>query len=238
LAPVPKGFFFPPTPWHVWKINRDNQTRYVVLLREPPMGIPGGSSACIQVFESSAKRIGSWSFNTGWRRDVAGASIAFSNDLASYLIVLQMFAIGPDVSNSDAHHFTLKAYDEGKEYFALKDDQLKFIRMEDDKGNILQNDYVYSNIQVGFVPTATSTDQWIALLASKDKTDVLSALLFLGGEHTAKPNMRFPDIPWQSEYAPLISQVKKDRFIREWVRRKSQSDDTWIRQAALLAARK
>jgi hypothetical protein len=40
-----------PTPWHVWKTSGKGQTRYVVLLGSQLITIPGGSSACIQLFD-------------------------------------------------------------------------------------------------------------------------------------------------------------------------------------------
>jgi hypothetical protein len=90
VGEVPKERLTEPRPWHVWKTNRSGQTRYVILLGEDLALIPGGSSACVQIFDAVAIRINSWCFQTGWRITLVSAAIEYSNDLASDLIVLQM----------------------------------------------------------------------------------------------------------------------------------------------------
>ena len=106
-----------PAAWHVWKTNRNGQTRYVVLLGKPEITIPGGSSAGLQLFDASGKKINSWYFQTGWRITFVSASIEFSSDLEADLIVLHMarFINGRNVA---------------KEYFAISNDRLRLVRIE------------------------------------------------------------------------------------------------------------
>jgi hypothetical protein len=80
---VPKGVMMEPEPWHVWKTSRNGLGRYIVLLGEPEMIVPGGSSACVLLFDGASKRISSWCFQTGWRISLDSASFEFSTDLAS-----------------------------------------------------------------------------------------------------------------------------------------------------------
>ena len=223
LGKVPKGSFTEPRPWHVWKTNRDGQTRYIVLLGETVFVFPGGSSACIQLFDAAAKRIHSWSFLTGWRLDLGSASIKSSTDVAGDTIVFQMKRyMGRNVA---------------KEYFALSNDQLHFVRMENDKGEAIQNEYVYPNFEIGIVPDASTEDQWASILESKDKAVVLSALVFLGGRHLTEPERRFTDNTRASKYAGLFQQLLSSPRIRGLVQGLANSENEWIKQAAKLAAR-
>jgi hypothetical protein len=224
VGKVPKGYLMEPAPWHIWKINRNGQTRYVVLLAEGLVSIPGGSSACVQLFDANGTRINSWSFQTGWRIGPENVSIEFSKDLASDLIVLHMVR-------------AINGRDIAKEYFAISNDRLRFVRMESRNGDIFQNEYVFPNFEIGIVPDATTGGQWVSLLESSDQADVLSALLFLGGRHITEPQRHFDSEPQESKYAGLFQQLLSNPRIRELIGRLSNSDDAWVRQAALLAAR-
>jgi hypothetical protein len=125
VGAVPKGVITEPAPWHIWKIGRNDMRRYVALLGEPEIVVPGGSSACVLLFDGALKRRGSWCFQTGWRIDLDRASLEFATDLASDVIVLHMvrFINGRNVA---------------KEYFAVGGDRLRFVRMENEKGEAVQ----------------------------------------------------------------------------------------------------
>jgi hypothetical protein len=211
------------TPWHVWTTTRIGRTRYIVLLGKPLASIPGGSSACVQLFDATAKRINSWCFQTGCRINLGSASVEFSSDLACDLIVFQMDRLinGPNVE---------------KEYFAIGNDRLQFVRMENDKGEAVQNEYIFPDLEIGFVPDANTVEQWAGMLESTDKADVLSALVFLGGRHLCEPRRLF-DEPRESKYKRLFQQLIDNPRIRELIGSLSNSDNEWIRRAALLAAR-
>jgi hypothetical protein len=221
---VPRGDLREPDPWHVWKTNRSGETRYIVLLGESLAIIPGGSSACIQLFDAAAKRIEGLCFQTGWRITLVDASIEYSDSLASDLVVIHT---APVVNGLNI----------AREYFAIKNDRIRVVRMENDKGELVQNEYVFPNYEIGVVPTASSADEWERLLGSKDKVDVLSALVFLGGRHVDGPDQDFGPGPHESKYAGLFEQLAGSARIGELIQTLGKSDNVWIRQAAALAAR-
>ena len=213
-----------PRPWHVWKTTDDGQSRYVVLLGAPEWMIPGNSSACVAVFDGRGSRLRSWCFQTGWRGTLRSASLGYYKQTEHDLIVINMsrFINGRNIA---------------KEYFALSHGRLRFIRMEDDRGMAVQNEYIYPNYEIGVVPEAKSVEEWLNLLGSSDPADVLSALMFLGGRHLAEPERRFVSEPKESKYAGLFQQLIGDPRIRAAVERLRQSDNQWVREAAGLAAR-
>src|SRR5437764_1348049 len=65
------------------------------LLGQSLIMIPGGSSACIQLFDGSGSKIGSWLFQTGWRINFLGASLEYSTRLGTDLVVLH---VGPVIN--------------------------------------------------------------------------------------------------------------------------------------------
>jgi hypothetical protein len=224
----PQGYLVAPVPWHVWATANGGQARYVVLFGEKLLVHPGGSSACIQLFDGSARKINSWSFHTGWRIALVEASIEYSSDLASDLVVLHT---APEFGGAKE-----------KEYFAVGHDRVRLVRMENAAGIQVQNDYLFPN-EIGVVPEAKTVFQWSELLESDEKEDVLSALVFLGGMHSDDPQRRplpgprlIPG-PRESKYADLYYELLKNERIREQIKRLHDSDNSWIREAAVLATR-
>jgi len=224
VGKVPKGVMMQPSAWRVWKTNRNGLIRFVILLGEPEMTVPGGSSACVLLLDGGLHRINSWCFQTGWRITLDSASFDFSNDLGSDIIALHMtrFINGRNVA---------------KEYFALSGDLLRFVRMENDKGEAVQNEYVFPNFEIGIVPTGETEEEWIDMLRSADKAKVLSALVFLGGRHITEAQRRFVPEPAESKYASLFQKLISDARIRELIAGLSDSENEWIRQAVQLASR-
>lgn len=224
VGKVPKGVMMEPTPWHVWKTNRNGLTRFVILLGEGEIMVPGGSSACILLLDGGLQRINNWCFQTGWRITLDSASFEFSGDLGSDIIVLHMvrFINGRNVA---------------KEYFAISGDRFRFVRMENDKGEAVQNEYVYPNFEIGIVPAGKTEGEWIEMLQSPEKANILSALVFLGGRHITEAQRRFAPEPAESKYASLFQQLIGNAKIRELISGLSNSEDEWIREAALLASR-
>src|SRR5262249_59297628 len=133
-------------------------------------------------------------FETGWRVDLVDASIEYSKDLAADLIILHT---APVINGRNV----------AKEYFAVNGDRLRLIRLEDDKGRLVQNEYIFPNFEIGVTPGVKTLNEWIGLIESQDKADVLSALTFLGGRHIAEAERRLVPEPQESKYAALFQEL-------------------------------
>jgi hypothetical protein len=221
---VPRGVMTQPSPWHIWKVSRGGQTSYIVLLGEDFGIVPGGTSACVQLFDSASKMTRSWSFQTGWRNQLTDASLAYSTELNTEMLVIRTTPL-------------INGRRIVAEYFAISQDNLRLVRLEDSKGAAVQNEYVFPNFEIGIVPLAQSVQDWIGLLQSSDKSDVLSALVFLGGRHLdEQERMSLPE-PRESKHAALFQRLLADAGIRDWITQLTKSDNQWIRDAAILASR-
>lgn len=186
--------------------------------------IPGGATARVQLLDDTLKTVSDWSFQAGWRILLEDATFEYSAELGSYLIILHT---SPVINGANV----------AKEYFSVSGDRLRLVRIENDKGRAVQNEYVFPNCEIGIVPEAKTTSQWAALLESADRTDVLSALVFLGGRHLASPERRFLKEPKESKYARLFRELAENTQVQDLIRQLEMSDNEWIRQAATLAAR-
>jgi hypothetical protein len=109
--------------------------------------------------------------------------------------------------------------------------------MENDKGEAVQNEYLFPNFEIGIVPTGEMEEEWIDMLRSADKARVLSALVFLGGRHLTEAQRRFAPEPAESKYASLFQKLISDARIRELIGGLSDSENEWIRQAVRFASR-
>jgi hypothetical protein len=76
-----------------------------------------------------------------------------------------------------------------------------------------------------------------ALLESRDRADVLSALTFLGGRHLAEAQRQFVPETQESKYAALFTRLLASRRIAELIHHLRDSGDKWVSEAAALAAR-
>lgn len=198
-----------PSPWYVWKIDRAGKIRYVVFCGAGLFGIPGMSRAEVRLYDSKGKPVARWPFQVGWRINLSGATFAHSENLKSDLIILETQA-------------GIDGLDIAKEYFAIEGDRLRLVRLEDSHGAAAQNDYVYANQEIGVEPEAKDVGQITRLLESKDKAEVLSTLVFLGGSHEDKG---------------LFHDLMENGRVHELIVGFESSDDLWVREAAALAAR-
>jgi hypothetical protein len=176
------------------------------------------------LFEAGGRNVISQCFQTGWRNVLVAASFDYSTSLASDVVVLHTVAV-------------INGRPIAKEYFAVSQDRILLVRLENDKSEIVQNEYVYPNYEIGLLPDAKTIAQWGDLLQSKDVADVLSALTFLGGRHLREPSRNFDGEPRESKYAEMFQRLLDNPRIREMIAHLGVSDNEWVRQAAALAAR-
>jgi hypothetical protein len=215
---------FAATPWHVWKFSTaKNEARYAVFSGQPIFMIPGTSSASIHLVSPSGADIGSWSFSTGWRIDIKSAGMSFDDKLQAQVVTV---STAPAINGRDV----------AKQYFALVDDKLYFIRMEDSKGRLIRNYYLSPNHTLGGRLPAKTVADWSALLESPKLPLRLAALTYLSGTHMN------PDSPRERVFSETVEDAELARAFRmaeptkKRIENYRQSDNSWLKEAADLAA--
>jgi hypothetical protein len=189
------------------------------LLGGLPPSIPGGASACVLLLDSAGNRITISSFEIGWRTVLTGATMEHPSDLGGYLIDISISPVinGRPIAN---------------EYFAVRNNRVQLVRLEDDKSKPVQNSYEYPNSQIGPIPDAISIEDWRALLESSEPSEVLSALVFLGGKHFERnpfpENIAHESSAQVQHYKDAIG----DQQIWALITKLESSGNKWIREAA------
>ncbi len=120
-----------------------------------------------------------------------------------------------------------------REYYSLSNNQLRLVRLEDDKGNVIHNAYTLPTYTIGVVPAAKTIREFTQMLDSADKAEVLEALGFLGARHFDD----FPGSTEHSEHAQFVQVLTESQQIRAIILHLAKSPHPWIREAGALATR-
>jgi len=214
--------YYAPVPWHVWKLNTP-EARYAVFSGQHLFTIPGTSSASILLVSASGAEIGSWSFSTGWRIDIQSASTSFDDKLQAQVITV---STAPVINGRDV----------AKQYFALVDDKLYFIRMEDSKEKLIRNHYLSPNHTLGGDLPASDAAAWSALLESRKLPLRLAALTYLSGTHMNPDRSRTNVTSERVEDARLARTFRAADSTKKCITDYRKSDNAWLKEAANLAA--
>jgi hypothetical protein len=225
LTKVTNDSAYRPMPWHVWTFNTPkHETRYVVFSGRHPRYLPGRSMASVLLLSESGAELGSWRFTTGWRIDIRSATNSFDDKLHAQVITIYTLPLenGQWVA---------------KQYFALVDDKLYFIRMEDRLGRLIRNNYSASNQTLGGDLPARNAAGWSSLLESPELPLRLAALTYLSGYHI-KPDDPRIDLAHDTEQqdAKLARAFREVDSTSEHIEQYRRSDNAWLKEAADLAS--
>ena len=209
-------------PWHSWKFVLGGRPRVIRFDGARLFMIPGTSRGAVHLFDESGTELANWKFSTGWRINLVGASFEPMPELMAHVLIVQT-------------QRSINGRNVAKQFFAFSGDRLRFIRMEDEAGQILQNNYYAPNHTLGVEPEVKQLEEWMELLKSPSNIDVLAALTFIGGRHMdppdASPGWQHEDV----EQAKLALLLQNDPGIQELVGRLQRHENVWIREAADVA---
>ena len=215
---------FPGIPtWHTWNTAQAGEFRRVTFGAVPALTVPGASIGMVQLFDNAGKKLGEWKFWPG--PEVELAKVSFSHNREVDTDVIAITDVGQIAGQNVA-----------KQFFAFDRDALFLIRLEDDDGQILQNQYHYPRFPLGVAPDARTATEWIKLLESSNRVRVLAALTYLGGQFQLASR---PDFWQQVSDTRLIAPIRELRAnarIRVLIATHQKATSPWIREAAELAA--
>ena len=181
-------------------LNTKGEKRYVLIEKAPLVHIPGNSSLRAYIFDPAGVLLNVQEFSAGNRMSLTGMRIrknGLVNDEA--LIIDTAYCIGGGHPSS--------------QYYALVGERMELIYLEQD-GQLDHNSYNSSTASIGPL-ILRSSDEWEKLLNSSNTAEVLSALVWLNGNHAE-------DVPSPSERAPVHKRLRE----------LSQSENPWIASAA------
>jgi hypothetical protein len=220
--PVAKRYpFFDQKSWYLWKVHGgQGETRLILFQGRNSFVIPGGSGARIFVTDTKGNLLTESNFSTGWRIDIHDARwLEDGGHGFPCLVVSSSPCMGG--GNMDS------------QYYALLDDTLALVRLEDSTGKIDSADYRYPNHTIGpSVPTRTA-EKWEAALHSPEASEVLRTLVWLGGDHLDLPVRDGEHVYVGAlENAFLVRTVRARPSVRTAVETLTRCEDIWVKEAA------
>jgi hypothetical protein len=180
--------------------------------------IPDASSAHVFVFDADGRRLTDSEFLTGWRINIEDAAWLTDSDHGFPCLLVRS-------STAFTGH-------EIRQYYALLQDSLAVVRLEDSEGKADLVDYHSPNHTIGPAVPKWAPEQWEAALRSSNRAEVLRTLVWLGGHHS-NPPLHEPNLSVEPfEDAALVLMTRRRPGVRSAVEALTHSDDGWVQEAA------
>lgn len=205
--------------------NGENKLNYVSIIGKPLIVIPSNSKIYFEIYNEDGSLINSGTFNAGWRISIEKIEVRFSPEIGRKIIEVTS---EPVINGRDIF----------KQYFALVGNEIRLIRLEDSKGQVVRNDYYAPNLTVGLNIVGRSADEWKSSLKSGDSAEILSSLTVLSGKHLnlEKLPLSFGKVEFESmNEAEFIRELNKDKEIKSAIQNLTKSEKVWLKEAAILA---
>jgi hypothetical protein len=217
------GPFFDFRPWYVWEFPNNGRPLLVLLEVNNQMPHPGSTGIRINVFDKVKRARAESEFWTGHRCYMHAVSLEKQVGLQDPLVVIETGSfLGPD------YH---------KQVYARMGNRFDLIRLEDSKGKAKRNNYYVNHFACGpTVPRQTSAE-WEADILSSDRFRILRSLVWLGGAHWEG---KLPDES-ENQHEPadvirLVHNIRSNQKVVDQLKTFQTSEDTWVKEAATLAA--
>ncbi len=223
--------------WHVWQVKpAGGNFEYIVLETPTIITIPGEAWERVYMFDSEGRLVGRSVFAAGWRLSPKAARILSAPDVDAPVL---------EISTEGSH-------DIARQYYALNGSEAVLVRLEKHDGSVTRNGYDSSNQTIGPRPPRRSPNQWTKALESSNSIEVLSALTWLGGAHSAPDDYEWGGYVWigsvklsrketrreGTEDFKTVEALRKNEQVRSVLLGLSKSTNTWIREAAQLTLTK
>lgn len=204
------------------------QTRYALIEESPLVMIPGNSGLRVHVFTHDGSLVRSSVFQTGWRIFITDIRVAYLEQIGRKAIEVRS---APAINGRNV----------AKQFYALINDEVLLIRLEDEARNLIGNAYGAPNHTFGLTITGRSADAWKDALESGDFAEILATLTWLSGNHL-DPKEPIPEVSgWPPvahediSEARLVGEVRSRQDVRRQLKALMLSENLWVRQAAKLA---
>lgn len=207
--------------------DSNGQMRYALIEESPLLVIPGNSGLSVHVFGQDGSLIRSSVFHTGWRIVVTDIRVAYLPQISRKALEVRS---EPVINGGDV----------AKQFYALVNNEVSLIRLEDKAGHLIRNAYGAPNHTFGFTITKRSTNEWKDALESLDFAEVLATLTWLSGTHL-DPKEAVPEVSGMPPVAHediiearLAGEVRRGEAVQKRLKDLSVSQNLWVRQAAKL----
>jgi hypothetical protein len=221
LTAKPELFRWPLDSWYLWKVRDQQGTDRLIFFQGMPLWmIPRESEAHIFVMDTNGSLLTKCDFSTGWRISIDDARWL---DHVGHGFPCLLVCSSPSINGADIT----------SQYYALLDDTLALVRLEDSTGNFETVNYHNPNHTIGPDPPKRTAVEWELALQSPDPAEILRTLVWLGGAHSDPPIKDADHMCVEKfEDAALALEVRARPDVRTAVETLTRSNDSWLREAA------
>lgn len=205
--------FFGFQPWHLWKHVTADESIFILCDVRQLSIIPGSACAAIHFLDSRGTHLGWSEIYTGNRCDLNDVTFGYEELAACPVIKIRTSA---SIGGAD----TLQVY-------GIIERRIAMLRLARRDGKLWQMSY-HPRPWAGPAPPTRSVAEWEQVLRSADVPCILEALTWIGGDHNTS---------WDKEHESnrLVKAVRARRLVRARITTLAESDNPWIREAAIEA---
>jgi hypothetical protein len=183
--------------------------------------IPGDFPIRAHVFTGEGEWLTSENFSGGWRAFCGSPTVTHSTMIGAEIIKI---GCAPDGVAT------------WTQYYGLRNNRLVLLRLEDEFGKAIPNEYGAPNWTMGPIPKAPQEINWEEMLSSGSLPERLAALVWIGGTHVD------PNLPadWESFHEDIrigafCEELRRRPGVAARLQELAASSNLWEREAALLA---
>jgi len=201
--------------WHLWKHETEDGSIFILCdVRQLSM-IPGSACAAMHFLDSQGKHLACSEIYTGNRCILDDVVFVYEELTACPVIKIRT---SPSLHGS----YTQQIY-------GIIERRVALLRLADRDGSLRRVSY-YPNPSFGSAPPNRDATEWEQLVLSPDVPRILEALTWIGGDHATS---------WQKEHesSRLVTAVRARPRVQQRIAALAESDNPWIREAAVDAQR-
>ncbi|HKV32763.1 MAG TPA: hypothetical protein VJP89_00430 [Pyrinomonadaceae bacterium] len=193
--------------------NTAGEKHYILVEDGTPEIIPAQARIRVHLFDTKGRILSKDNFAAGWRTVLTAFRVRKLSVLDSEALIVDTdYCFGGSPA---------------QQYYAVVGDRLMLVYLEQ-AGRFELNKYSYQNLTIG-PQLSRSAGDWEKALSSAHEAEVLSALLWLGGDH-------WNGQPWpyneDEADAKKVSLLRSRDAVRKRLLTLSESDNPWIVAAA------
>jgi hypothetical protein len=202
-------------PWSLWRLKTKTWSGFILFEADSPL--PGGwdpdlraSGARIHFLDATGQYESTFEFCPGYGIYLVDAAFGNHEIVGAPVIEIKTRIIDRAFSQWTS---------DTRQFYGIVDKRLALLRIESEEGKVLANRYDDSHVRLGPSPPERTKEQWEELLLSSDRVLVLEALTWIAGR-----NFTF-----------LAEAVRESLVVQKRIAELAESENEWIREAAVLA---
>ncbi len=191
------------------------------------------STARAHLFDSDWRRLAVQVFPVGHRFLLKEATVVANEELDEDLLVVKAVCLGPFLEVGGKRKPVLEHGEFQRQFYALLGESFVLVRLEDDEGRIVPNDYTRNRPYKGTDSSGKGAEDRLQELCSSNPVEQLAALVWLSGKHLSGSEPRHPYLDQEdAEDSRVYEAVREDPRTKQALAELVDSEVKWVREYA------